>query len=84
MFLGINLCMYENGGVGLKKKERKKKKEEEKKKKHWSGFEEERKIKKKTREKKALKSKRQKHTLARLKCKSQLKSKPSAISAIIS
>ena len=32
LFLGINLCMYENGGVGLKKKERKKKKEEEKKK----------------------------------------------------
>ena len=29
LFLGINLCMYENGGVGLKKKERKKKKEEE-------------------------------------------------------
>ena len=29
MFLGINLCMYENGGVDLKKKERKKKKEEE-------------------------------------------------------
>ena len=26
LFLGINLCMYENGGVGLKKKERKKKK----------------------------------------------------------
>ena len=32
LFLGINLCMYENGGVGMKKKERKKKKEEEKKK----------------------------------------------------
>ena len=31
LFLGINLCMYENGGVGLKKKERKKKKEEGKK-----------------------------------------------------
>ena len=29
LFLGINLYMYENGGVGLKKKERKKKKEEE-------------------------------------------------------
>ena len=27
LFLGINLCMYENGGVGLKKKERKKEKE---------------------------------------------------------
>ena len=33
LFLGINLCMYENGGVGLKKKERKKKKEEEEQKK---------------------------------------------------
>ena len=28
-FLNINLCMYENGGVGLKKLEKKKKKEEE-------------------------------------------------------
>ena len=27
LFLSINLCMYENGGVGLKKKERKKEKE---------------------------------------------------------
>ena len=33
LFLGINLCMYENGEVGLKKKERKKKKEEEEEKK---------------------------------------------------
>ena len=32
LFLGINLCMYENGGVDLKNKERKKKKEEEEKK----------------------------------------------------
>ena len=46
LFLGINLCMYENGGVGLKKKERKKKKEEGKKK-RWSGSEEERKKKEK-------------------------------------
>ena len=54
LFLGINLCMYENGGVDLKNKERKKKKEEEEpqKKKHWSGSEEERKIKKKMRKKK--------------------------------
>ena len=51
LFLGINLCMYENGGVGLKKKERKKKKEEGKKK-RWSGSEEERKTKKKMRKKK--------------------------------
>ncbi|KAL0008377.1 hypothetical protein SO802_009879 [Lithocarpus litseifolius] len=58
LFLGINLCVYENGGMDLKKKERKKKKEEEEeeeqKKKHWSGSEEERKIKKKTRKKKSL------------------------------
>ena len=33
LFLGINLCMYENGGVGLKKKERKRKKKNKKKKK---------------------------------------------------
>ena len=33
LFLGINLCMYENGGVDLKNKERKKKKEEEEQKK---------------------------------------------------
>ena len=49
--MGINLCMYKNGGVGLKKKERKKEKERrrrtKKKKKRWSGSEEERKKKEK-------------------------------------
>ena len=40
LFLGINVCVYENGRVGLKK-ERKKEKERrrKKKKKRWSGSE---------------------------------------------
>ena len=31
LFLGINLCMYENGGVGLKKKERRRRTKKQKK-----------------------------------------------------
>ena len=49
LFLGINLCMYENGGVGLKKKERRRR---TKKKKHWISSEEEGKKEKERRRKK--------------------------------
>ena len=50
LFLGINLCMYENGGVGLKKKERKRKKKNKKNKKKNVGVG----LKKKERKKKKM------------------------------